>query len=103
MTIDDYSIELTIDDNLFNVIDSSYIIEKMSYALNSDLNDRGERSRGESFLRALERHITCLLEKYAYSKGENLRYLGKLGIAFIDLDFDRHKIIKHLASRGEAI
>jgi hypothetical protein len=58
VTIDDYSIELSIDDDLFNIIDSSFIIDKMSFALNSDLNDRGKRSRGESFLRALERHIT---------------------------------------------
>jgi hypothetical protein len=71
--------------------------------INSDLGHMEKRSRGESFLRSLERHITKLLERYAHSKGDNLRYLGKLGIAYIDLDFDRHKIIKHLASRGKAI
>jgi hypothetical protein len=30
----------------------------MSLTVNSDLIGRGKRSRGESFLRALEKHIT---------------------------------------------
>lgn len=62
-----------------------------------------KRSQGESFLRRLEGHIIQLLDNYAHRNGEDPRYLGKLGIAYIDLDFDRHKIIKHLASRGKAI
>ena len=61
------------------------------------------RTKGEQFLRNLEKYLSQRLSKFAASKGESLKYLGKLDVAFIELDFDRHKLLKILAKRGQAI
>ena len=54
------------------------------------------KTKGERVLRGLERYLTDRLTSYA--KLKNLDdYKGKLDVAFIELDFDRHKIIDYLA------
>jgi hypothetical protein len=59
VTIDDYSIELAIDDALFKEIDSTKLTDKRALTINSDMEDHMEkRYGGETFLRRLESHIT---------------------------------------------